>query len=393
MRAAVAERLDRSNATEANRVQSPAGSLPGSRKWESCQTMPLVSGVFTGISRELRCCSILAFFSPSSDLEKPTWVTEVSMEQHGNEWAGGRTGDRRENPSTNGIVRHDSHMRKSVAGRCPLLPCQSDLVTIIQREAFFCRAIPLRSGARADPASRVGLRSSSHAVVHVSCSHTDPEGECRSLRNPEWLGQMRKRHQQPMEALNTVPVAVPRTPHLACRPRRKDCRDGETGDPREKPRRPAASSSTIPTCENSGVARPGIEPGFRTVLKNRYRIEHQMFVHWLLPHIWQFGIRFLFPCKIAIDSGSSRECIINSYPIGKNLTRSGAAVSERLDCSPPTKKNRIQSPAGSLLDFRKWESCRTMPLAGGFPRGFPASPALSFRRCFALTSITRHRLS
>ncbi|KAJ8878345.1 hypothetical protein PR048_018922 [Dryococelus australis] len=40
----------------------------------------------------------------------------------------------------------------------------------------------------------------------------------------------------------------------------------------------------------------------------------------------------------------------------------GATVTERLDCSPPTKANRVQSPAGSLPDFRKWESCRTMSL-------------------------------
>ncbi|KAJ8870341.1 hypothetical protein PR048_029362 [Dryococelus australis] len=45
------------------------------------------------------------------------------------------------------------------------------------------------------------------------------------------------------------------------------------------------------------------------------------------------------------------------------------------------------SPAGSL-DFRKWESCRTMPLVGGFTRGSPVSPSPSFRRRSILTSIT-----
>ncbi|KAJ8873688.1 hypothetical protein PR048_024520 [Dryococelus australis] len=35
-----------------------------------------------------------------------------------------------------------------------------------------------------------------------------------------------------------------------------------------------------------------------------------------------------------------------------------------------------------------WGSCRTMPLVGGFSRGYPVSPALSFRRCSLLTSIT-----
>ncbi|KAJ8870458.1 hypothetical protein PR048_029480 [Dryococelus australis] len=43
--------------------------------------------------------------------------------------------------------------------------------------------------------------------------------------------------------------------------------------------------------------------------------------------------------------------------------------------SPPIKANRVQSPAGSP-DFRKWESCRTMPLVGGFSRGLPIPPPL-----------------
>ncbi|KAJ8877942.1 hypothetical protein PR048_022402, partial [Dryococelus australis] len=71
----------------------------------------------------------------------------------------------------------------------------------------------------------------------------------------------------------------------------------------------------------------------------------------------------------------------------------GAAVAERLACSPAAKANRVQSLAGSLPDFRKRESCRTIPLVGGFSRGSPVSPALSFRRCSVLTSLHPHRLS
>ncbi|KAJ8868714.1 hypothetical protein PR048_030253 [Dryococelus australis] len=67
--------------------------------------------------------------------------------------------------------------------------------------------------------------------------------------------------------------------------------------------------------------------------------------------------------------------------------RPGATVSERLDYSPPTKANRFRSPAGSL-DFRKWESCRTMPLVSRFSRGSSVSPVLSFLRLSILTSIT-----
>ncbi|KAJ8868481.1 hypothetical protein PR048_030009 [Dryococelus australis] len=69
---------------------------------------------------------------------------------------------------------------------------------------------------------------------------------------------------------------------------------------------------------------------------------------------------------------------VHSFPI------CGAVVAERSARSPSTKASRAQSPAG-LPIYRMWESCRTMPLAGGFPRGSPVSPALSFRCCSILT--------
>ncbi|KAJ8881239.1 hypothetical protein PR048_017713 [Dryococelus australis] len=65
----------------------------------------------------------------------------------------------------------------------------------------------------------------------------------------------------------------------------------------------------------------------------------------------------------------------------------GATVAERLARSPPTKANRVQSPAGSP-DFCERKSCRTMPLVGGFFSGISRFPASSLRRCFILTSIT-----
>ncbi|KAJ8866216.1 hypothetical protein PR048_032059 [Dryococelus australis] len=52
-----------------------------------------------------------------------------------------------------------------------------------------------------------------------------------------------------------------------------------------------------------------------------------------------------------------------------------ATVVERLARSPPTKANR-------------WESCRTMPLVGGFSLGSPVSLTPSFRRRSIFTSIT-----
>ncbi|KAJ8874302.1 hypothetical protein PR048_025148 [Dryococelus australis] len=65
----------------------------------------------------------------------------------------------------------------------------------------------------------------------------------------------------------------------------------------------------------------------------------------------------------------------------------------RLACSLPAKANRAQSPDGSIPDFRKWESCRTMPLVGGFFSGIFHFSCLHFRRCSILTSFNPHRLS
>ncbi|KAJ8883842.1 hypothetical protein PR048_015697 [Dryococelus australis] len=73
--------------------------------------------------------------------------------------------------------------------------------------------------------------------------------------------------------------------------------------------------------------------------------------------------------------------------LGDNIPRR-ATVVERLARSPPTRANRFRFREGSLPDSRMWESCRTRLLFGGFSRGCPVSPALSFRRCCILTSIT-----
>ncbi|KAJ8878622.1 hypothetical protein PR048_019203 [Dryococelus australis] len=44
-----------------------------------------------------------------------------------------------------------------------------------------------------------------------------------------------------------------------------------------------------------------------------------------------------------------------------------AAMAERLDCSPPTRANWVQSPAGPLPDFRKWESHWSAGFIGDLP--------------------------
>ncbi|KAJ8866268.1 hypothetical protein PR048_032111 [Dryococelus australis] len=76
------------------------------------------------------------------------------------------------------------------------------------------------------------------------------------------------------------------------------------------------------------------------------------------------------------------------------FNRVGAAVAERLACSPPTKANRVRFPGRSAPVFyasgNRAERCRW---SGGFSRGSPVSPALSFRRCSVIASFHPHRLS
>ncbi|KAJ8869046.1 hypothetical protein PR048_030597 [Dryococelus australis] len=77
--------------------------------------------------------------------------------------------------------------------------------------------------------------------------------------------------------------------------------------------------------------------------------------------------------NLQVSSPSNKESF--AAPIQSRILF-GAAVAERLDCSLPTEVNRIQYPAGSLPDFRKWKSCRTMLLVSGFSQGSPVSPHL-----------------
>ncbi|KAJ8889338.1 hypothetical protein PR048_008837 [Dryococelus australis] len=136
---------------------------PDFRMWESCRTMPLVCGFSRGSpvspaspfrrystltstiligSQDLDFKNLPYLFTSltanstninhadrnsrsgrllTSRSSEPMRVTEVSMEQSRNEGTG-ETGDPREDPTTNGIVRHDSHVRKSGATQPGIKP-------------------------------------------------------------------------------------------------------------------------------------------------------------------------------------------------------------------------------------------------------------------------------
>ncbi|KAJ8871087.1 hypothetical protein PR048_027391 [Dryococelus australis] len=73
-------------------------------------------------------------------------------------------------------------------------------------------------------------------------------------------------------------------------------------------------------------------------------------------------------------------------PSASSLLRARRAVFPSLLASHQGDSGSI--PGRVTPDLRKWESCRTIPLVGGFSRGSPVSPAPSFRRHSVLTSIT-----
>ncbi|KAJ8872728.1 hypothetical protein PR048_026342 [Dryococelus australis] len=132
----------------------------------------------------------------------------------------------------------------------------------------------------------------------------------------------------------------------------------------------AASSGTIPTCENPGATPPGISTSVYSYISCR-RIQ-ELFA-WRLCVGWRVSI--------AISNAQSNRRATKLCLRTRVRQWRPAVAEQRLQLRRvqtharlPPKANRVQYPAGSP-DFRKWESCRTMPLVGGFSRGSPVSPA------------------
>ncbi|KAJ8891437.1 hypothetical protein PR048_003965 [Dryococelus australis] len=176
----------------------------------------------------------------------------------------------------------------------------------------------------------------------------------------------------------------------------------------EKTLRPAVSSGTIPMCENPGATRiTSASPARRgggavspaksplSIISDRVRRRgsERVCLGGGEGHSTQSRTAHGARCKAraAVHTRLTQQELVTRVEPAETeytaATHERAARQPRLAPSPPTKANLAQSPAGSP-DFRKWESCRTMSLVGGFSRGSPVSPTPSFRCRSIFTTIT-----
>ncbi|KAJ8869017.1 hypothetical protein PR048_030563 [Dryococelus australis] len=177
----------------------------------------------------------------------------------------------------------------------------------------------------------------------------------------------------------------------------------------EKTRLPAASSGTIPTCENPGMTPQGIEPGSprnqshmcessSSALKEMFKCPPSARTHASTRHCtdirmrirvqpsWRYPQRGLNPATS--DTSCSCATIYRPITIHHSRTDKGKSVDIKSvpqktlcrlftwsDYLPLTKANRVRIPAGiAPRIFARVESGWTMPPVGGFSRGSPGFP-------------------
>ncbi|KAJ8867287.1 hypothetical protein PR048_031086 [Dryococelus australis] len=136
-------------------------------------------------------------------------------------------------------------------------------------------------------------------------------------------------------------------------------RKGETGDPRENP--PTNGIVRHDSHLRKSVDPAGIEPG------SPWREAS------VLTALSQWPLQ------------TKRE-----HDVRGGLVATRQSASERVSVSRAVRRSaRKASTLHPLQGDHDWESCRMMPLVGGFSRGSPVSPAPSFRCRSIFTSITR----
>ncbi|KAJ8880580.1 hypothetical protein PR048_017050 [Dryococelus australis] len=104
----------------------------------------------------------------------------------------------------------------------------------------------------------------------------------------------------------------------------------------------------VHACARAGAARLSIGPPGCARAPARYRRRQKRFAPRLRPETAQWRPATFWPDGVVGGFGVMAREHVMSY-----LRKQRAAVTERLDCSLPTNVYQVQSPAGSLPDFRK----------------------------------------
>ncbi|KAJ8867378.1 hypothetical protein PR048_031179 [Dryococelus australis] len=258
---AVAERLALPPPTKANRVQYPAGS-PDIRMWESCRTMPFVGGFSRGSPVSFRRLSLFTSITltDSEDLavkSRPNLFTSLNSKFQKGSYA--TTGCWPRLDMFLCPVPFTIRSRKLDMLGSPLVDDQPIMNAVKYRivsGVVWTNRTMVSSNTDTNRTGVFAVRSE----VSMEQRRNARSGETGDPRgNPptsEFCMPTRPGRLRAISILARIQVANPLLPGVSG--------TGMMGrgkrDTPEKTRRPAASSGTIPICENP-VARLGIEPG------------------------------------------------------------------------------------------------------------------------------------
>ncbi|KAJ8886144.1 hypothetical protein PR048_012353 [Dryococelus australis] len=327
-------KLVRSPPTKANRVQYSAVS-PDFRKWETCRTMPLVGGFSRGSSYSLH--------SPSSALKTKYLhsLTHVRTQHVWPELAGHwGVSPRRAAPAAGWL--HESleknNSRVGLNSRPHSLPHSKATAygalhpTIHSQERLKNSIDTMKIGrkvSRNEGAIRAILTRTTSASSLLRGKHAVfPSWSCTTL-----IASRTSTEANGASAGQTQESAWKRQTGGGLKESEEEEKNYKTGE-----------MNVINTISQSNVTT---------------RLEMQLDGQTRDVSYWPMGTALALAEKGHRES--HRKYSDTVEPTKRTPT---TAVAERLDCSPSTMANRAQFPAVSLQDFRKWESCRTMPLIG-----------------------------
>ncbi|KAJ8888667.1 hypothetical protein PR048_008159 [Dryococelus australis] len=214
--------------------------------------------------------------------------------------------------------------------------------------------------------------SSSYTATHtLVSSQTTPRSH--TVHVSEFDNTLLTRHGDIWAALNTGALRADGGKSGAA----PECQGGETGDPREN----TMTSGIVR--HDSHVRKFVWATGHRTkfALVGSERSSHcaelrtQAYALKLRRNaVQRQQSEKTYQTKVTSTTFPLRRARSKKIVNASRLRSRDDVVVRLLACSPPTEANRVRFPAGSLPDFRMQESCRMMPLMGGFSRGSPVSP-------------------